>query len=180
MLIILDRDGVINEDSLEYIKSLDEWIPIPGALEAISRLKKAGHGVVVATNQSGIARGYLSDETLHAMHEKMKGELNRYGATLDGIYYCPHHPDDHCACRKPKPGMLRQIAQDFSEDLTQAVVVGDSLRDIEAGLACGCAVVLVKTGKGKETVSNYAGKLTGVSVYENLAEFATSLIKTNL
>ncbi|MDQ2994502.1 MAG: D-glycero-beta-D-manno-heptose 1,7-bisphosphate 7-phosphatase, partial [Pseudomonadota bacterium] len=116
MLIVLDRDGVINFESDEYIKSPDEWIPIPGSLDAIKRLKSAGHTVVVATNQSGIARGFYTHEILAEIHAKMQGLLAEIGSSIDGIFYCPHHPDEHCDCRKPQPGLFYQIAAQFPVD----------------------------------------------------------------
>ena len=153
MLIILDRDGVINYDSDHYIKSPDEWQAIPGSLARIAEWKRAGHQVVVATNQSGIARGLYSDSVLQEIHQKMQTQLAEHGAELDGIYYCPHHPDDHCACRKPEPGLLLQIKQDFDADLSQALLVGDSLRDLQAAEQVGCPACLVRTGKGERTLA---------------------------
>lgn len=156
MLIILDRDGVINKDSPDFVKSPDEWRAIPGSLEAIATLNRVGHQVVVATNQSGVSRGYFSLATLLAIHHKMQTELARAGGRLDGVYFCPHRNEDCCPCRKPAPGMLEQIAQDFGADLTRdAILVGDSLRDIEAAQAVGCPAVLIKTGTGEAPVAVY-------------------------
>lgn len=170
MLVILDRDGVINFESVEYVKSPDEWKPIPGSLKAIAALNAAGHTVVVATNQAGVGRGYYSEATLAAIHHKMKTELAAHGGSIKKIYYCPHHPDEHCLCRKPKPGMLQQIAKDFPQQFNDAVFVGDSLRDLQAGQAAGCRVVLVKTGFGEAMLAE--GKIPDdVEVYENLADF---------
>lgn len=174
MLVILDRDGVINYDSAEYIKSPSEWIPYPSSLKAIAQLKNTGHQVVVATNQSGVGRGYYSLEMLHKIHEKMQDALKAYGVTLDGIYFCPHTPDDQCACRKPKPGMLLQIARDFNVDLAQAILVGDSLRDIQAAQAVNCKAVLVKTGKGEQTLQK-GEEISHISVYADLAEWVMSV-----
>ncbi|MEO6697485.1 MAG: D-glycero-beta-D-manno-heptose 1,7-bisphosphate 7-phosphatase [Gammaproteobacteria bacterium] len=169
-LIILDRDGVINFDSADFIKSPDEWMPIPGSLEAIARLNRADYTVVVATNQSGVGRGLFSLDTLHQIHEKMQQELARAGGKIDAIFFCPHAPDDHCACRKPKPGLLLEIAKKYNCDLKDVPAVGDSLRDIEAAQTVGARPVLVRTGKGEEVVKN--GKLpTGVKVYDDLAAF---------
>jgi D-glycero-D-manno-heptose 1,7-bisphosphate phosphatase len=137
-LIILDRDGVINEDSDEYIKSPDEFIPIAGSLEAIAKLNRAGYTIVVATNQSGIARGYFDEPTLHAMHDKLRTLLAAEGGRIDRIYYCPHGPDNHCDCRKPKPGLLQQILKDYPVDPADAIAIGDSLRDLQAAQACWC------------------------------------------
>ncbi len=180
MLIIMDRDGVINYDSDEYIKSPKEWIPIPHSLNAIMRLHQAGHQLVVATNQSGIGRGYYSRDVLNAIHQKMKDELSAIGGHLDGIYICPHTPDDACDCRKPKPGMLLEIARDFNADLKQAYYVGDSIRDIQAAQAVGCLPVLVKTGNGEETLAKHAAELKDVPVYADLAAVAGSIIKGSL
>jgi D-glycero-D-manno-heptose 1,7-bisphosphate phosphatase len=148
MLIILDRDGVINEDSDEYIKTPDEWTPIPGSLEAIARLNQAGHQVVVITNQSGIARGLYDERALEEIHQKMTQMLANIGGHLDGIFYCPHHPDDHCDCRKPKPGLMHQVAEALQTDFSHALMVGDAERDIDCAHAVGCKAALVLTGKG--------------------------------
>lgn len=149
MLIILDRDGVINEDSPAYIKSPEEWHAIPGSLEAIASLNKAGYQIVVASNQSGVGRGYFDVSQLLAINRKMQLELAKVGGHLDAVYFCPHRNEDHCFCRKPLPGMLIQISRDFGVDLaSQAFFIGDSLRDIHAGQAAKCPTFLVKTGNG--------------------------------
>jgi len=150
-LVILDRDGVINYDSPAFVKSPDEWVALPGSLEAIARLSQAGWRVVLATNQSGLARGLFSIETLNAIHAKMRQELLPLGGHVDAIFLCPHGPDDGCDCRKPKPGMLHEIAYRFDVDLSQVPVVGDSLRDLEAAAAAGCQPWLVLTGNGQKT-----------------------------
>ncbi|WP_415035272.1 D-glycero-beta-D-manno-heptose 1,7-bisphosphate 7-phosphatase [Azonexus sp.] len=150
-LVILDRDGVINQDSAQYIKSPQEWKAIPGSLEAIVRLKQNGYRVVVATNQSGIGRGLFDMDTLNCMHVKMQQALSDLGARLDAIFYCPHTADAQCDCRKPKPGMLQRIAATFNADLSGVPVIGDSLRDLEAGAAVGAQPILVLTGKGEKT-----------------------------
>lgn len=168
-LIILDRDGVINEDSDEYIKSPDEFIPIPGSLPAIARLKQNGYTVVVATNQAGVGRGLFDMGTLNAIHEKLHRELGRVGGSLDGIFFCPHHPEAGCECRKPKPGLLIEIARRFEVDLSGVPVVGDSLRDIEAARDVGARPVLVRTGKGLRTLQAHSAELRDVGVYDNLA-----------
>ncbi len=174
-LIILDRDGVINFDSDEYIKSPDEWVPIPRSLESIARLNRADYTVVVASNQSGIGRGLFDLSTLQQIHEKMAHELARAGGKIDAIFFCPHTPDDHCACRKPEPGLLLDVAKKFACDLTGVPAVGDSLRDIEAAQAVGARPVLVRTGKGDEVVKS--GKLpAGVAVYDDLAAFVDALL----
>ena len=174
-LIILDRDGVINYDSDDYIKSPAEWIPIPGSLEAVAGLNHAGYTVVVATNQSGIGRGFFDLDTLQQIHEKMQQELARVGGKIDAIFFCPHMPEDHCDCRKPKPGLLLEIAKKFHYNLKNVPAVGDSLRDIEAAQAVGARPVLVRTGKGEAVVKS--GKLpAGVEVYDNLAAFVDALL----
>ncbi len=176
-LIILDRDGVINEDSDAYIKTLDEWIPLPGSIDAIARLSRAGYTVVVATNQSGIARGYFDVATLDAMHERM-GELVRAaGGEMGKVFYCPHGPDDGCDCRKPAPGLIDQIVTEYG-DVTGAPLIGDSLRDLEAGVARGCQPVLVLTGKGAKTQDKGLPTTLGhVDVYDSLADFTDHILK---
>lgn len=150
-LIILDRDGVINFDSDQFIKSPDEWKPIPGSLEAIARLNQWGWRVVVASNQSGIGRGLFGMDTLNAINDKMVKSLAQVGGRLDAIFFCPHAADSTCDCRKPKPGMFVQIGERFNVDLTGVPAVGDSLRDLQAGAAVGCKPYLVLTGKGVKT-----------------------------
>jgi D-glycero-D-manno-heptose 1,7-bisphosphate phosphatase len=136
-LIILDRDGVINYDSPAYIKSPDEWQPIPGSLEAITQLNKAGYKVAIATNQSGVGRGYFDLPTLHAIHNKMMQKLQMLGGSINIIAFCPHHPNDNCLCRKPRAGLLEQISQKLKIDLSQALMIGDSPRDMEAAFSVG-------------------------------------------
>ena len=151
-LIILDRDGVINEDSDAYVKSAAEWIPIPNSIEAIARLSNAGYTVVVATNQSGIGRDLFDLDDLEAMHAKLSDLVLDAGGELAGIFYCPHKPEDDCQCRKPAPGLFDAIAKEFSlSSLADVPIVGDSLRDLQAGLSNRCAPILVRTGKGKKT-----------------------------
>ena len=147
-LVILDRDGTINEDSDDFVKSPEEWLPLPGALEAIARLNHAGWHVVVASNQSGLGRGLFDVSTLNAMHAKMHKLLATVGGKVDAIFYCPHGPEDACRCRKPEPGLFEQIAERFGVDLRLVPAVGDSARDILAGMAVGCEPHLVLTGKG--------------------------------
>jgi D-glycero-D-manno-heptose 1,7-bisphosphate phosphatase len=153
-LFILDRDGVINFDSPDFIKSEDEWLPIPGSLEAISLLNDAGKIVAVATNQSGIARGLFSEDTLDAMHRKMVIMAHEVGGHIDLMVHCPHGPNDNCACRKPKPGLVSGLCQHFSIEPEDAVLVGDSLRDLQAATSAGIDSVLVKTGKGEQTLAD--------------------------
>ena len=147
-LVILDRDGTINQDSDDYIKSPEEWIPLPGALEAIARLNHAGWQVVVASNQSGLGRGLFDMATLNAMHAKMNKHLSAVGGRIDAVFFCPHGPEDKCQCRKPLPGLFEQIGERLGMDLKGTHVVGDSLRDMLAGVAVGCTPHLVHTGKG--------------------------------
>ncbi|MDR0736486.1 MAG: D-glycero-beta-D-manno-heptose 1,7-bisphosphate 7-phosphatase [Zoogloeaceae bacterium] len=150
-LVILDRDGVINFDSAQYIKNPAEWKPIPGALEAVARLNQAGYRVVVITNQSGIGRGLFDMDTLNAIHEKMHQALFAVGGRIDAIFYCPHPADSDCACRKPKPGLFKQLAERLNVHLAGVPAIGDSLRDLEAAAAAGCQPILVLTGKGEKT-----------------------------
>jgi D-glycero-D-manno-heptose 1,7-bisphosphate phosphatase len=177
-LIILDRDGVINHDSPAYIKSPEEWRPIEGSLEAIASLNRAGYRVVIASNQSGIARGLYDLEALHAMHRKLEALLSEVQGRVDAVFFCPHGPQDNCDCRKPKPGLFHQIARDMKVDIGEALAVGDSLRDIQAAVAAGARPVLVRTGKGEETLSS--GLLPpGVPVFADLAAFAAHLTQSS-
>jgi D-glycero-D-manno-heptose 1,7-bisphosphate phosphatase len=151
-LVILDRDGVINYDSAQFIKSPDEWKPIPGSLEAIALLNQSGYRVALATNQSGIGRGLFDMATLNAIHDKMHRALAQLGGRIDALFYCPHAADANCDCRKPKPGMIEEIGRRFAIDLTGVPSVGDSLRDLQAGIPFGVQPILVRTGKGETTL----------------------------
>ena len=173
-LLILDRDGVINYDSDAYIKSLDEWIPLPGAVEAIARLSKAGWTVAVATNQSGLARGYYDVATLEAMHTRLRELVAEQGGEVGLIVHCPHGPDDGCACRKPKPGMLQQIAAHYGVPLHGVWFIGDSSGDLIAAQAVDCQSVLVKTGKGERTLAQALPADT--LVFDDLAAVAAQLL----
>jgi D-glycero-D-manno-heptose 1,7-bisphosphate phosphatase len=153
--IILDRDGVINYDSDEYIKSPDEWKPIPGSLEAMSKLTQHGFRILIATNQSGVGRGYYNLDMLNAIHQKMTTLLFELGGKVEEIFVCPHHPNDDCVCRKPKPGLIYQMQKKYHIDLSQTYFIGDTVNDIEAARAAGCLPILVKTGKGQETLEHY-------------------------
>jgi D-glycero-D-manno-heptose 1,7-bisphosphate phosphatase len=167
-LVILDRDGVINFDSDQYIKSPEEWKPIPGSLDAIARLNQWGYRVVVATNQSGVGRGLFDMDTLNAIHEKMVRLVSQAGGKIDAIFFCPHTNHDECRCRKPLPGMLEEIAQRYNADLTDVPVIGDSLRDLQSAVAVGAQPILVLTGKGKKTRND--PDLPAITpVFENLA-----------
>ena len=174
-LIILDRDGVINYDSDDYIKSPEEWSPIPGSLEAIARLTRAGYRIVVATNQSGVGRGLYDLETLQRINDKMNHAVAAEGGAIEAIFFCPHTPEDHCDCRKPKPGLLRDIAASLQVDLKGVPAIGDSLRDIQAAQAVGARPILVRTGKGEGTVVRGEG-LAGVPVYPDLAAAVDALL----
>lgn len=174
-LIILDRDGVINFDSDDYIKSPNEWVPIPGSLEAIARLKRARYQVVIATNQSGVARGLFDMDVLNTIHMKMIQAIRQRGAELDGIFLCPHGPDDGCDCRKPEAGLFEQIAERLKVNLSGVYAVGDSERDILAARKAGAQPVLVLTGKGEKTQKT-SKHITGVPVFDNLAEFTDDLL----
>jgi len=167
-LIILDRDGVINHDQETPVTSPAEWVPIPGSLEAIARLNQAGYRVVVASNQSGIARGLLDIMTLNAIHQKMHTAAQAVGAEIDAVFFCPHAADDHCDCRKPQPGMLHAIAQRFDIKLKDVPHVGDSLRDLQAGFVTGCKPYLVATGKGERTYAK-GGLPPGTEFFPDLA-----------
>ncbi|NVF13831.1 D-glycero-beta-D-manno-heptose 1,7-bisphosphate 7-phosphatase [Vreelandella maris] len=177
-LVILDRDGVINHDSDAYIKSLDEWVPYPSSIAAIGRLSHAGFTVVVATNQSGIARGYYDEATLQSMHDRLLALVEKEGGSIAHIAYCPHGPSDKCQCRKPLPGMLHQIQQQLGlASLAGSWMVGDSLRDLQAGEAVGCRTVLVRTGKGAKTEAKGIG-LEKSHAFDDLAHFVDWLITT--
>ena len=180
-LIILDRDGVLNYESPDFIKSPDECIPLPGSLEAVAELTKAGYTVVIATNQSGVGRGYFTLDTLDAINNKLSTAAEKLGGKIDKFYFCPHLPNAGCNCRKPKTGMFEQIAQDFNIDLNvlQPVYVGDSLRDIEAGLAVGCRFFLV-TGPGsdgEETLQKItAEQRAQIMIVDDLADAVSRML----
>ena len=173
-LLILDRDGVINYDSDAYIKSVAEWIPLPGSIEAIAQLSKAGWTVAIATNQSGIARGYYDIATLDAMHARLRTLVAEQGGDVGLVVYCPHGPDEGCDCRKPKPGMLKIIAEHYNVPLAGIWFVGDSLGDLEAAKAVGSQPVLVKTGKGEKTQAKTLP--VGTLIFDDLAAVAAELI----
>jgi len=174
-LIILDRDGVINYDSEQYIKSPDEWRPIPGSLEAIARLNHAGFRVVVATNQSGLGRGLFDMATLIAIHEKMHKALAIAGGRVDAVFYCPHTADSNCGCRKPKAGMFDEIGRRFGVNLTGVPCVGDGIRDLQAAEACQAQPILVLTGKGEKTLREGNFPRNTV-IFPDLAFVATALL----
>lgn len=173
-LVILDRDGVINHDSDAYIKTPQEWRPIPGSIEAIARLSKAGLRVAVATNQSAIARGLVDPPTLAAIHSRMQRAVQDAGGWIDAVFFCPHGPDDGCDCRKPRPGMVLEILRRFRVDPDDALLAGDSLRDLQAARAAGVRAALLLTGNGRRTRSD--GELPeGTQLFASLADFATAV-----
>ncbi len=174
--IILDRDGVINQDSDDFIKSPKEWRPINGSLEAIALLNQHGYRVVVVTNQSGIARGLFTQETLQAIHHKMLVAVSDAGGEIEAIYFCPHGPDDQCQCRKPKPGLMKQFSKEHDVDLSGVPMIGDSMRDLEAAMAVGANPILVRSGKG-ERIAHQVAKIN-IPIYENLYEASTALVKS--
>lgn len=180
-LVILDRDGTINADRDDYVKSPEEWIPLPGALEGVARLNESGFHVAVVTNQSGIGRGLFDMATLNAMHLKMHGLMAEVGARVDAIFFCPHGPSEDCSCRKPKPGLFEQVGQRFGVNLKGVPAIGDSLRDLQAAAAVGCETHLVRTGKAEslsdEAAAELAAKVPGTFVHANLGAAADWLIQ---
>jgi D-glycero-D-manno-heptose 1,7-bisphosphate phosphatase len=175
-LVILDRDGVINHDSDSFIKAPSEWRPIPGSLEAIARLNHAGYHVVLATNQSGVGRGLFEVSTLNAIHDRMHRALGQIGGRIDAIFFCPHAHDAGCNCRKPRSGLLDEIASRFNVDLKGVPSIGDALRDLQAAAAVGAAPILVLTGKGRKT-QEAGGLPEGTQIYDDLAAAVRSIAK---
>jgi D-glycero-D-manno-heptose 1,7-bisphosphate phosphatase len=173
-LVILDRDGTINYDSDQYIKSPAEWRPIPGSLEAIGRLTQAGYRVVVATNQSGIARGLFDTATLISIHDTLQRAAAQTGGRVDAFFFCPHAADSTCECRKPKPGMVLEVARRFNVSLADTYMVGDTLRDVQAAAAAGARPVLVLSGRGRKTLEE-GMRPPGTAVFQDLATFAEHL-----
>lgn len=176
-LIVLDRDGVINRDSPDYVKSPEEWEPIPGSLDAIARLHRGGFRIVVATNQSGIRRELFDVETLNRIHEKMHRQVAEAGGHIEAIVFCPCLPDESCACSKPRPGMLHDIAGRLRLHLEGVPVVGDAERDLVAARAVGARPILVRTGKGERTLAELGSEWSDVEVFEDLAAVATHLLE---
>jgi len=175
-LIILDRDGVINQDSADFIKNPNEWIPIPDSLESIARLNQHGFSVIIATNQSGIGRGLFDIETMNAINKKMLDLLAQVGGHIDAIFYCPHTEDANCKCRKPKSGMLEEISTRFGVNLKNIPAVGDATRDLKAYQSVGAQPILVKTGKGEDTfVSKAYPKNTWI--FNNLSQAVDKILK---
>ena len=180
-LVILDRDGTLNEDRDDFVKSPGEWVPLPGALEAVARLNRAGWKAVVATNQSGLARGLFDRAALDAMHAKMNELLAQHGGRVEAVYFCPHGPDEGCDCRKPLPGLFRRIGEDLQIDLRGVPTVGDTLRDLQAGAALGCETHLVLTGKAArldaDQLADLLEQVPEVQVHDDLAAFVEALLQ---
>jgi len=176
-LVILDRDGVINHDSKQFIKSPAEWRPIPGSIDAIAKLSQAGYRVIIATNQSGIGRGLFDMDTLNAIHEKMHRTVQQAGGRIDAIFYCPHAIEADCKCRKPRTGMFERIARCFNVDLEGTPSVGDSLRDLQAAAAVGARPLLVLTGKGTQTQAEDCLP-EGTQVFPDLATAAEEILRS--
>lgn len=174
-LVVLDRDGVINRESADFIRRPEEWIPLPGSVEAIAGLTRAGFTVVVASNQSGVGRGLFTAATLAAIHDRMTRTVEAAGGRLDGIWFCPHRPEDACACRKPLPGLLRQIEAHYGVTLRGTPAIGDSNRDLEAAWRVGARAILVRTGNGLETERQLAPD-AAVEVFADLSAVAEALI----
>lgn len=183
-LLILDRDGVINHDSDDFIKSPEEWRPIKGSLEAIGRLSQAGYDLVIITNQSGIGRGLFSADTLGSIHVRMIDYIHQHGGKIHGLLVCPHHPDDNCECRKPKDGLYNELAQRLNITFQDVYSVGDSLRDLQAANTAGATPILVKTGKGKSTLKTIKktadSPLSSVATFDNLSSFTDALLAGQL
>ena len=173
-LVILDRDGTINHDSDKYIKSPAEWKPLPGSIEAIARLTQGGWRVVVATNQSGVGRGLFDMATLNAIHAEMHRAVNQAGGRIDAIFFCPHAKEANCGCRKPQPGLLREIGTRLAVDLKGVPMAGDALRDLQAAAAVGAKPYLVLTGKGRKT-RDAGGLPAGTEILPDLATLAARL-----
>lgn len=174
-VIVLDRDGVINEDRDDYVRSADQWVPIPGSLEAIAALNRAGFRIVVVTNQSGLARGFFDIRGLNQMHRKLHEAVGRGGGRIEMVAFCPHLPGDDCDCRKPRTGLLKEVEARIGERLQGCMLVGDSSSDVAAARSAGMVPVLVKTGKGRRTLANMQGGLDGVVVRDCLEVLASEL-----
>jgi len=175
-LVVLDRDGVINRESVDFVKSADEWIPLAGSIEAIARLSEAGFSVAVASNQSGLARGLFDEDALTEMHGKLRSLVADAGGHIDHIAICPHGPDDNCDCRKPKPGLLHQIGEQLSVSLVDVPVIGDSLRDLQAARSACARPILVRTGNGRKTDDRLPEDLSTIEVYDDLGAAVSALL----
>ena len=174
-LVVLDRDGVVNEDRGAPITDPDDWVPLPGSLDAIGRLHQAGIAVAVATNQSGIARGLLDIEQLHAVHRRMHEAVAKHGGKLDLVVFCPHAESTECDCRKPAPGMLYTIGERLDIELTETTCIGDSLRDVQAAMAAAARPGIVRTGKGQKTLDSNKG-LEHIPAWDDLASCVDALL----
>lgn len=177
-LVILDRDGVINADSPDYIKHEGEWRALPGSLEAVARLNHAGYRVAIITNQSGIGRGKFDIEQLNAIHQKLAVHLDQYGGRIEAILFCPHRPEDACECRKPRPGLFHELSRRLGTSLAGVPAIGDKLSDVEAARAAGARPILVRTGKGRDTEA--AGKLPpGTEIHDDLRAAVDAILGTD-
>ena len=181
-LLVIDRDGVVNQDSDDYIRSVNDWIPIPGSIEAIVRLSRAGYRVAIATNQSGLNRGYFTLDDLESIHNRLCTMVEEQGGNIAGIFYCPHRPDENCSCRKPDIGLLQAIESELGDSVAGCYFIGDSLKDLQAGQAMGCKPVLVLTGKGmltRDQLDNGDSGLTDagdIPVYDDLERAAEAIL----
>lgn len=181
-LLVLDRDGVINQDSDDYIRCVDDWTPIPGSIEAIAELSRAGYRVAIATNQSGLSRGYFGLDELEAIHDRMCHLVEACGGNIAGVFYCPHLPDEGCACRKPATGLLQAIESELGESVSGCYFIGDSLKDLQAGRAMNCRPALVLTGKGQKTQAQLHSPEVALSdpgsvpIYANLAAASRAIL----
>ncbi len=176
-LVILDRDGVINRDSPEFVKSAAEFVPLPGSIRAIAELDRGGFTVTVASNQSDLARGLFDRKALRAMHRKLRRLVAAEGGRIDRIVVCPHGPDDGCSCRKPKDGLLRRLGRHYGTSLEAVPVIGDSLRDLQAAVTSGARPMLVRSGNGRKTEGQLDGVLAGTAVFDDLAAAAAALLE---
>jgi len=174
-LVILDRDGVINQDSSDFVRSADEWLPLDGSIAAIAALARAGFTIAVASNQSGLARGLLDNGALRVMHQKLRDLVSAEGGRVDRIVVCPHGPDDGCGCRKPAPGLLLELGEYYGISLAGVPAIGDSLRDLQAAAAAGAQPILVRSGNGRETARQLPAELRTIPVYDDLAAAAVAL-----
>lgn len=183
-LVILDRDGVINKDSTDFIKTPEEWVPIKNSLQAIARLSQAGYDVVVVTNQSGIGRGYFTATTLSRIHAHMISQVEQHGGRIDSVLFCPHHPDEGCDCRKPAIGLYQELASRLNVSFNGVHSVGDSVRDLVAAQTAGATPVLVQTGNGKKSIKEIAAnpdlKLSDTLIFKNLSGFVDALLQKEI
>ena len=175
-LLILDRDGVINRDSSEFVNNIDEFRPIPGSIDAIAALHRAGYTVTIASNQSGLARGLFDRRALRAMHRKLRRLVAAAGGRIDRIVVCPHGPGGDCDCRKPAPGLLLRLARHYGVSLSGVPAIGDSLRDLEAAQGAGARPILVRTGNGRETEAALPVSLQAIDIFDDLASAARALV----